>query len=233
MDSSLTRLPVTQTRAKSAGPSSPYRDLMEDADPFCTRKRPRLDSGERAHRSMSADPLGATPSNAGLATASATSPIVQDASQTSEASDGLPPLTLTPSKVTINVREPTTNKSPTRQAHTDVVASIRGGGGGDEYSATHPISPSNVGFPSGKAISIASSPPRSPEIEVAEIEDMNDDAGETRWKSLADATTATGATEVKAIHALLLDQFPHSSGQTGPALKQTVTLISAALQKSK
>jgi len=234
MDSSLTRLPVTPTRAKSAGSSSPHRDLMEDADPSSTRKRPRLDSGDRAHRSMSADPLGATPSNAGLAKASAISPDGQSALQSPEAGDGLPPLALTPSKVTINVREPTTNNSPTRQTtHSDTVSSIRGGDGGDEPSAPRPISSSNVGSPSAKPISVASSPPRSPEIEVAEIEDMNDNAGETRWKSLANATAPASAKEAMAVHALLLDQFPHSSGQTGSALKQTVTLIATVLQKSE
>lgn len=234
MDSSLTRLPVTQTRAKSVGPSSLHRDLMEDADPSCTRKRPRLDSGDRAHRSMSADPLGVTPSDAGVAKLPATSSDGQPVSQSSEAADGPPPLALTPSKVTINVREPATNNSPIRQTpHTNVVPSIRGGGGGDEYVANHPSFSTNVSSPVAKAISVSSSPPHSPEIEVAEIEDMNDSTGETTWKSLANATTTTSAKEVKAIHALLLDQFPHSSGQTGAALKQTVTLIAAALQKSK
>jgi len=207
---------------------------MEDADPSSTRKRPRLDSGDRAHRSMSADPLGATPSNAGLAKAPATSPGGQPALQSSKAADGLPPLALKPSKVTINVREPAANTSPIQQiTQTNVVSSIRGGGGGDAFSGTHQLSSAAVGSPSAKAISIASSPPRSPEIEVAEVEDMNDDLGETRWKSLASDTTITSAKEAKAIHTLLLDQFPHSSGQTGPALKQTVTLIAAALQKSK
>lgn len=206
---------------------------MDDADSPNTRKRPRLDSGERAHRSMSADPLRATPFNAGPAEATVTSPQGPPSSQAFETANGSPPLALTPSKVTINVREPAAQTSPSRQsAHPDGGLSIRGGGGGEEHSAIHHTPSTDAGSPSTKVLSIASSPPRSPEIEVAEIEDISDDPGETRWKSLGSGATTASAGEAKDVYTLLLEQFPHSSGQTGGGLKKTVMLIAAALQKS-
>lgn len=232
MDSVLTRLPISSTRAQSAGPSSPHRNLMEDADPSGTRKRPRLDSGDRAHRSMSADPLGATPSSAGRASTSVTSTSGQNESQSSQMDDGLPaPLPITPSKVTINVRGPTLDTSPTCQIPPlKPNPTIRGGFVGDASSASHQGSSTDVSSPPAKTNSVTSSPLRSPEIEVAEVEDMNDDPGETRWKPLSSDTTTTNAHEAKAIHTLLLSQFPHCSGHT---LKNTVTKITGALQKSE
>jgi len=49
---------LTQTSGTS---SPPRRDSMEDADSTLTRKRPRLDSGSRATRSMSADVIANGP----------------------------------------------------------------------------------------------------------------------------------------------------------------------------
>ena len=226
MDSALTRQAVTLNRPKSAGPHQPARDPMEDTDSSATRKRPRLDSGDRVYRSMSADPLRAASVDVELSDASSNpsneetrSTIIQE----------VPPVGHTPSKVTINVREPVRNISPT-QASTQIedFPSIRGGGGGgDEYLNGYTESISKMVPSSPKVISVPSSPSRSPEIEVAEVEDMTNSPGETKWKSLE---TATNIQDAKATQAVLLEQFPHYTGQN---LRKTVNLIAIALGKSE
>ena len=229
MDSVLTRSALTPTRAKSAG----AREPMEDTDASGTRKRPRLDSGDRTYRSMSADRLGATTTDPGRATAPETPPHAHISSQSSEEATGLPSMSLTPSKeVTINVREPSTITSPTQMsAQIGDTISLRGGGGGggdntisssNDASRKMDSSPSNV-------ISVTSSPPRSPEIEVAEIEDMNDDSGETRWKPLISATSMMDA---KDIQQSVLDDFPYL-GERSRNLRRTVSVLAQTFEKGE
>lgn len=74
-------------------------------------------------------------------------------------------------------------------------------------------------------ISVNSSPGGSPEIEVAEIEDMNEEPGETKWRPL------TSLTEAKATQVVLLDAFPY--GMRNRDLRQTVAFVGQALEKSK
>ena len=109
--------------------------------------------------------------------------------------------------------------------------SLRGGGGGggdntisssNDASRKMDSSPSNV-------ISVTSSPPRSPEIEVAEIEDMNDDSGETRWKPLISATSMMDA---KDIQQSVLDDFPYL-GERSRNLRRTVSVLAQTFEKGE
>ena len=206
---------------------------MEDTDASGTRKRPRLDSGDRTYRSMSADRLGTTPTDPGLAKALKTPPQAHLSSQSSEKEAGLPSMSLTPSKeVTINVRDPSTITPPIQtSAQIGDTISLRGGGGGggeniicgsNDPSTKLDSSPSNV-------ISVTSSPPRSPEIEVAEIEDMNDDSGETRWKPLISATSMMDA---KDIQQSVLDDFPYL-GERSRNLRKTVSVLAQNFEKGE
>ena len=204
---------------------------MEDTDASGTRKRPRLDSGERAYRSMSADRLGATPTDSGLAKAPKTPPPAHISSQSSEVADGLPSMSLTPSKeVTINVREPSIVTPPTQtSAQTGGTPWLRGGGGGDDVpSSSNDLtnkadsSPSNV-------ISVTSSPSHSPEIEVAEIEDMNDESGETRWKPLISATSLMDA---KDIQQSVLEDFPYLSDKSRN-VRKTIAALAQTFEKGE
>ena len=81
-------------------------------------------------------------------------------------------------------------------------------------------SPSNV-------ISVTSSPPRSPEIEVAEIEDMNDEPGETRWKPLISATSLMDAKETQQS---VLEDFPYL-GDRARNLRKTVATLAQIFEK--
>lgn len=93
-------------------------------------------------------------------------------------------------------------------------------------SSNHPASksdssPSNV-------ISVTSSP-RSPEIEVAEIEDMNDESGETRWKPLISATSLMDA---KDIQQSVLEDFPYL-GERGRNLRKTIAALAQTFEKGE
>ena len=227
MDSVLNRLAPTPVRAKSAG----AREPMEDTDASGTRKRPRLDSGDRAYRSMSADRLGDTPTDSGLVKAPTTPSHAHISSQTSETAGGLPSMSLTPSKeVTINVREPSTMTSPTQtSAHVGGTPSLRGGGGGDDVPSRPNDLPNKSNSSPSNVISVTSSPPRSPEIEVAEIEDMNDEPGETRWKSLISATSLMDA---KDIQQSVLEEFPYL-GERGRSLRKTINALAQIFEKGE
>lgn len=204
---------------------------MEDTDSSGTRKRPRLDSGDRAYRSMSADRLGATPTNPGLSEAPKTPPHTQISSQSSETAGGLSSMSLTPSKVTINVRDPNTITSPTHPS-TQVAGtpSLRGGGGGDDIpTGSNDPSSSKLDSSPSNVISVTSSPPRSPEIEVAEIEDMNDESGETRWRPLISATSLMDA---KDIQQSVLEDFPYL-GERGRNLRKTIAVLAQTFEKGE
>ena len=227
MDSVLTRSGPTPLRAKSAG----AREPMEDTDAFGTRKRPRLDSGDRAYRSMSADRLEATPTESGPAKAPTTPPHVHISSQSSDTAGGLPSLNLTPRKeVTINVREPSTITSPTQTSgQMGGTPSLRGGGGGDDVPSTSNEPATKLDSSPSNVISVTSSPPHSPEIEVAEIEDMNDESGETRWKPLISATSLMDA---KDIQQSVLEDFPYL-GERGRNLRKTVAVLAQTFEKGE
>ena len=94
------------SRALSSEPFLPRRDSMEDADSSLTRKRPRLDTGGRATRSMSADRVMHSPSiNAEEVTSSFkrfSKP--DDGGQQEPTVANGSPQKQTPSRVTINVR---------------------------------------------------------------------------------------------------------------------------------
>ena len=204
---------------------------MEDTDASGTRKRPRLDSGDRSYRSMSADRLGATPTDPELAKAPTTPPHAHISSQSSENPGGLPSMSLTPSKeVTINVREPSTITSPTQtSAQIGDTPSLRGGGGGDNIPSSSNDPSSKLDSSPSNVISVTSSPPRSPEIEVAEIEDMNDESGETRWKPLISATSLMNA---KDIQQSVLEDFPYL-GERSRNLRKTLAALAQTFDKGE
>ncbi|KAL6717000.1 hypothetical protein ACLMJK_004914 [Lecanora helva] len=224
MDSELTDQPITPPCPNSVRSNEQQRGPMEDADPTSTRKRPRLDSGDRVHRSMSADPSRAASDDVAVGSAQETS---LRADHTSEEPA---PMILTPSKVTINVRESLDQTSPTRGSqHVDGAPPIPVADGNDEYLANHVAVSREEESSSPKVISVTSSPAHSPEIEVAEVEDINGDPGQTKWKRLESMATVTSVQEAKDTQAALLDQFPHTSGHT---LKKTLGLLAVAFEKN-
>lgn len=214
----------TPTRAISAGPSPPRRNPMEDADSSVTRKRPRLDSGDRTRRSMSADRIYSSSSKPGNSQTSLTPSHGDTSPRPSGTGTISTSVDQRPSKVTINVRDPASNISPTLPETSSIhlPASLDKN---DPQSTIRSDPSIKVDPMTSDVISVTSTPARSPEIEVAEIEDMNQDPGETRWRPLArliDAKDTQGA---------LLDMFPYGHPQSN--LRNTVTLLGNAFEKSE
>ena len=194
---------------------------MEDADSSVTRKLPRLDSGERAYRSMSAD--GTLPPRAG--------PTQEELlpNTSGDAQEQEPALALdntahhslhgTPSKVTINVRDRILDSSspPHSMATIEVLESY------DTTQPSRPASSINMSSTPPGIVTVSSSPAQSPEIEVAEIEDMDDDPRQTRWKPMVSITS------MEDLQTELLDSFPLASRYHDP--RQAVAYLAQAFEK--
>ena len=187
MESSSLDPPRTPVPGPSEGPTPPPRNSMEDADSSKTRKRPRLDSGDRAYRSMSAEPSSTTVADMAGSEREHFSPTKSEEIQGSDSTpqDGLGGTTVqqldgTPSKVTINVRDQNIASSPTRSVTLEADSA--------RYEITENSPVQNPVMSSDK---YGSSPPQlnapspsvmgSPEIEVAEPEDIDGHAGPTVW----------------------------------------------------
>ena len=147
MEGSSSISPQTPVRPSSEGPTPPPRSSMEDGDSSVTRKRPRLDSGDRAYRSISAEPSSSVPTTSELSHALPTSDDKPHHSDTVMADQPQPS---TPNRVTINIRE------QSRKAVQQTPESTQTSGLQHSVANVVPRTPSPIG---------------SPEIEVAEVED--------------------------------------------------------------
>ena len=202
--------PSTPTRAKSAGPTSPHRNPMEDTDSSGTRKRPRLDTGERTHRSMSADRLQTSPSERYSTTPQANSKTSTNAT--------IPPPPFTPTKVTINVREPVPGNSSSMSATEFADQSALRERKTDELSSQQ-----QLGSP--QIESVHSTPANSPEIQVAEVEDISDEPAVTRWLPLKSRLS-----EARHVQQNLFYDFPFQV--PNKTLRRTVGTVATAWEKS-
>lgn len=169
---------TTPPDVKSTDSTRPPGDPMEDTDPQSTRKRPRLDSGSGIRENWSDK---------------------TDAARMSDQAPGAPAAadhealasTRPASRVTINVKSPSTATAP---ADTMTAASASAAPDAPEdppAAQPDPDAPSqnadDAGTNASKAISLSSSPAQSPEIEVAELEDMDQDPNTSNWKPLGEA----------------------------------------------
>ena len=166
-------------RATSEGPSPPPRNSMEDADSSVTRKRPRLDSGARACRSMSEGPSPAVATNSRH-----TEPGVSDSNRSNWQEQGSPTkqrpkITLArrhsvpPGEMTSQILDQKAGASP-QKAEFDKMLEERG-------SKSAGIAAEQSGHDTQGTPTSSPSPVGSPEIEVAEPEDMTGHVGPTVW----------------------------------------------------
>ena len=129
-------------RAPCSEPSLLRRSSMEDADSSLTRKRPRLDTGDRGARSMSADRVLAT-STSDSQDSSPVQVCFPEAKrdQTANLTTPLPP---TPSRVTINLRSQSVPQQlqQTDEAETSASSHDQQADEGDNDS-THPPTKTN------------------------------------------------------------------------------------------
>ena len=226
MDSAVGRRSLTPTRARSLGPQSQPRDPMEDNGSSSTRKRPRLDSGSRSYRSMSADQARSTSVDRDRAASPSTPPKETAADPHPQlAANVQAPVShiLSPSKLPINLRDSSTSMSgvalatPTKETFSET-----------QLPGAHPP-PSSMRGGDGPALQTESpSPTRSPEIEVAEIEDMDGEIMETRWRPLG----GVGLLEARNTQNELLMEFPYIESANNKLVK-TVGIIGGVFEKSK
>ncbi|KAI9374010.1 hypothetical protein BJX61DRAFT_541164 [Aspergillus egyptiacus] len=177
----------TPPDATSTDTTRPPSDLMEDTDPHSTRKRPRLDSGSGICETLSAP-------NETSASASQPAPDAPAALD-----QGAPVPNRPASRMTINMKSPTTADNPPSSPEGTPSEEPN-----TEASAHH----SSEQAPN--VVSLSSSPTQSPEIEVAELEDMDQDPNTTSWKSLGEALRDPAMPDVVQFRepVYLPDTFP-------------------------
>ena len=192
MDSAVVNSPSLSPSTLSAGsPSLPHP--MEDADSASTRKRPRLDSGEQARRNMSTDRMEPTSPRPDTYPHPQTEHPEQDSP--TQFSNRLP---TTPTKVTINLRD-TPSMSATAAAPEAHPVDAQ-----ERPAPTHKAEPEPSHLPQSTDFSdIDASAHSSPEIQVAEVEDIGEEPSITRWKPLNDSIY-----QARIVQHNLLSQFP-------------------------
>lgn len=182
MESFPSVTPPTPNRAASAGPR---RDPMEDSDSTLTRKRPRLDSGSASYRSMSAEQTLPSPTSHESSTANTTPPRDTSSAEAESNNRSMTALETTPSRVTINVRGSTLRATPVAHTASAIQGSAFHDSDKDELANSSEPDVSQKPKPaSPNVVSPPLSPSRSPEIEVAEVEDINQEPGQTKWRIL-------------------------------------------------
>ncbi|KAL2808823.1 hypothetical protein BJX63DRAFT_18059 [Aspergillus granulosus] len=167
--------PDTVSTDTTHSPGAP----MEENDPQSTRKRPRLDSGSGACESLSA--VNETAVTVPECTPDAPTATGEEA-----------PVPNRPaSRMTINMKSPTTPPTPTTLDNPTPTSRQSLAEETNPATSTQPIGeqPANI-------VSLSSSPAQSPEIEVAELEDMDQDPNTTSWKPLGEALRDPSAPDV-------------------------------------
>ena len=204
MEASSLVIPRTPNRATSEGLTPPPRNSMEDADSSVTRKRPRLDSGDQAYRSMSADGKLSTqfPAEPGkhLPHSDDSDPLHDDAEAQYIVSANS--ISGTPAKVTINVRDPALSSSPPLPAGTGPQF-FRHEGFPDPSSSFEDQQSQHISSSPQVVTTVSSSPPGTPEIEIAELEDIDGHFGPTVWR------TSGSMMDCLDLQHNLLHQFPY------------------------
>lgn len=186
-------------------PIQPHEHLMEDRDLQATRKRPRLDSGSRESETLSIDRAPLTPA----APASETD-VAQESDRPSN-------------KMTINVKSPESEMAaePAQSppAHPDTVSRNQ--------------SPPEPDATSANVISLSSSPAQSPEIEVADLEDMDQDPNTSNWRPLEQALQDEAPHEVLKVEEMtsLVDSFPRVRDKL--SARENLQIICVMVEKGK
>lgn len=172
-----------------SAPSQPQEHSMEDRDPQGTRKRPRLDSGSRVSESLSIEGTSLTPAAPASDMDVTPDPDVNPAPTTSN-------------KMTINVKSPVPDMDP----QPSPPPPAQPPGTDTQPQSLEPDAPSA----DPNVISISSSPDQSPEIEVAELEDMDQDPNTSSWRPLEEALRDQAPPEVVQVDEMvsLIDSFP-------------------------
>jgi ubiquitin carboxyl-terminal hydrolase 34 len=169
-------------------PSRTRSDSLEESGSQQDRKRPRLSSSntdELSSEEALTDSACPAPAIIPSQTPAAQTSDSQTVTSSQHHSIKMPtsPGGL-PSRVTINTRSSLTNQ-PTHQPSTppqspDIAKALDHSTSADNKSSDTDSAPEIVA-PLPETVSISSSPSKSPEIQVAELEDIDENPAETRW----------------------------------------------------
>ena len=178
---------------------------MEDPDLHQDRKRPRLDGGDALAADEALTDTGCpeqqtnvpsqTTSDQHSKTPSTDAPVDLDLHDTTQKSSSM---------VTINTRpsSSTAPREPLEGDRLDKLASVT--------EVSHPIDAQRLQLESGStAHSSDSSPPRSPEIQIAEPEDIDQDPSLTRWRS-SNQDSRTDGNLVEIDSSYVFNTFPRA-----------------------
>lgn len=220
LDSSSTSTPPGAVSPEDS--TRMHGEYLEDTESESTRKRPRLDRSRVSGEAMSTE--GA-------------SPVTQAASPKTPDRNDRPSVQRPSSRVTINMKSPSQAMASTQ----DLLLASGLPEREDETQsevANAPTTPTEdttmAGAHSSTAISITSSPAQSPEIEVADLEDMDQDPNTSQWRPLGEALREQNTTGVVEVHEpfSLADQFPKLRGNPDlrESLEETVSMIEKGRQ---
>ncbi|KAK5800872.1 hypothetical protein VI817_003084 [Penicillium citrinum] len=180
-------------------------DSMDLVDPEGARtpKRQRVDSGSGAHENLSIEAASNLPSTSTPSVVPATNVNLNLNSNSNHIQSPTSPTSTRPSKVTINMKSPNgeMNDSPNSPSPTPLAASHR------QSSPDTTPAPNN---PNSNAASLFSSPEASPQIEIADPEDMGQDPNTSNWRPLEDVVTGDPQADPIDISDVtpLVDLFP-------------------------
>ena len=180
-------------------------DSMDLVDPEGARtpKRQRVDSGSGAHENLSIEAASNLPSTSTPSVVPATNVNLNLNSNSNHIQSPTSPTSTRPSKVTINMKSPNgeMNDSPNSPSPTPLAASHR------QSSPDTTPAPNN---PNSNAASLFSSTEASPQIEIADPEDMGQDPNTSNWRPLEDVVTGDPQADPIDISDVtpLVDLFP-------------------------
>lgn len=197
-------------------------DSLEEAEALKTRKRPRLDCNDHVSSEEAlADSDSSRPGEP------SSYPTVSHQSLTTRlavpAEDQLATMLPSTNQVTINTRSPPVPSSDRAPQDSDLTSegTIQADDEavGSDIPQVAEVDPQPA-TDSAAPISISSSPARSPEIEVAELEDIDDHSKTTTWKAIGHVDNVQDLVQEGSY---VEDSFPYSdkaSGDTHQVIEQ-------------
>jgi ubiquitin carboxyl-terminal hydrolase 34 len=133
-----------------------------------------------------------------------------------------------PSKVTINVKSPFIDMA----AEPENPSFTQSQNPYSPATTPQPSTTDNTDMTPSNVISIASSPTQSPEIEVAELEDMDQDPNTSSWRPLGEALRGHAVSDVVEVDdsddpLALIDHFPimYEGQSTEENLQRIIIMI--------
>ncbi|KAI1997922.1 hypothetical protein LOZ51_002594 [Ophidiomyces ophidiicola] len=209
-------------------------DSMEDTGPRSTRKRPRLDSGTGI-----VDPITMLSRDAANEDDDQTHSIGSNTIAGSCTASPEPQAPQRPSsRVTINVKSPTMPNTHTLASGNHQGIKPQATDGSYARSNTSPraqsrSSPRLIAGNTTDALAVSSpSPTQSVQIEVAEVEDMDQDPSKSNWKTLEEALQAPsipGQVIQPGQQFIPIEPFPRIQGQL--YMRETINDIRSMLER--